>query len=164
MMNCLYQRKGVTLLELVITVTILAILAAGVLPLTRMTAKRTREIELRRNLRIMRTAIDDFKKSYDKAVDDKKIASVVDKSGYPESLQQLVDGYDFGGLYATKKKFLRRIPADSMNPAGPGQEPQWGLRSYHDKPDSTSWGGEDVYDVYSLSEGTAIDGTKYREW
>ncbi len=164
MMNFLCTRRGVTLLELVVTMTILAILAAGVLPLTRMTAKRTREIELRRNLRTIRTAIDDFKKSYDKAIDDKKIMSVVDKSGYPESLQQLVDGYDFGGLYATKKKFLRRIPPDPMNPSGRGQEPQWGLRSYHDKPDSTSWGGEDVYDVNSLSEGTAIDGSKYREW
>jgi general secretion pathway protein G len=164
MMNFLRQRKGVTLLELVVTITILAILAAGVLPLTRMTAKRTREIELRRNLRIIRTAIDEFKKSYDKAIDEKKIIQVVDKSGYPESLRQLVDGYDFGGLYATNKKFLRRIPPDPMNPSGPGQEPRWGLRSYQDKSDSASWGGKDVYDVYSLSEGTAIDGTMYREW
>lgn len=164
MMKRLYQRRGVTLLELVVTVAILAVLAAGVLPLTHMTAKRTREIELRRNLRTVRTAIDDFKKSYDKAIDEKKIVSVEDKSGYPESLQQLVDGYDFGGLYATKKRFLRRIPSDSMNPSPSSQEPKWGLRSYKDKPDSTSWGGEDVYDVYSLSEGTAIDGTRYREW
>jgi len=164
MINRLCQRRGVTLLELVVTVTILAILAAGILPLSRMTAKRTREIQLRQNLRTVRTAIDDFKKSYDKAIEEKKIISVVDKSGYPESLQQLVDGYDFGGLYAGKKKFLRRIPMDPMNPPGPGQEPKWGLRSYYDEPDSTSWGGEDVYDVYSLSEGTAIDGTKYREW
>ena len=110
----------------------------------------------------MRTAIDDFKKSYDKAVDDKKIVSTLNKSGYPETLRQLVDGYDFGGLYAYKKKFLRKIPVDPMNPPEPGEEPRWGLRSYSDEPDSNSWGGEDVYDVYSLSEGTALDGTKYR--
>lgn len=164
MLNCLGKRKGVTLLELIIAVSILAILAAGIVPLTRMTAKRTREIDLRRNLRIIRTALDDFKKSYDKSVDEKKITSSVNKSGYPETLQQLVDGYDFGGLYAYKKKFLRRIPADPMNPPEPGEEPKWGLRSYNDQPDSTSWGGEDVYDVYSLSEGTAIDGTKYSDW
>ena len=164
MKNLLWKRKGVTLLELIVAISILTILVAGIVPLTRMTAKRTREIDLRRNLRIIRTAIDDFKKSYDKAVDDKKIVSSVNKSGYPETLQQLVEGYDFGGLYAYKKRFLRRIPVDPMNPPGPGEEPRWGLRSYSDEPDSNSWGGEDVYDVYSLSEGTAIDGTKYREW
>ncbi|HOP40198.1 MAG TPA: type II secretion system protein [Geobacteraceae bacterium] len=164
MLNRLRQHSGVTLIELVVTVSILAILAAGIVPLTRMTAKRTKEVELRRNLRIIRTAIDDFKKSYDKAVDEKKIVGTVNRSGYPESLQQLVDGYDFGGVYAIPKKFLRRIPADPMNPPGSGQVAEWGLRSYLDEPDSTSWGGEDVYDIYSLSEGTAIDGSKYREW
>jgi len=112
----------------------------------------------------MRTAIDDFKKSYDKAVEDKKIPVTENKSGYPETLQQLVEGYDFGGLYAFKKRFLRKVPVDPMNPPAPGEEPEWGLRSYSDQPDSNSWGGEDVYDVYSLSEGTALDGTKYREW
>jgi general secretion pathway protein G len=164
MMNVLWKRKGVTLLELIVAISILTILVAGIVPLTRMTAKRTREIELRQNLRIMRTAIDNFKKSYDKAVDDKKIVSTVNKSGYPETLGQLVDGYDFGGLYAYKKKFLRKIPIDPMNPPDPGEEPRWGLRSYSDEPDTSSWGGEDVYDVYSLSEGTALDGTKYRDW
>jgi len=163
-MNFLWKKKGVTLLELIVAISILTILVAGIVPLTRMTAKRTREIELRQNLRIMRTAIDNFKKSYDKAVDDKKIVSTVNKSGYPETLRQLVDGYDFGGLYAYKKKFLRKIPIDPMNPPAPGEEPRWGLRSYSDEPDTNSWGGDDVYDVYSLSEGTALDGTKYKEW
>ncbi len=163
-MNILWKRKGVTLLELIVAISILTILVAGIVPLTRMTAKRTREIELRQNLRIMRTAIDNFKKSYDKAVEDKKIVTTVNKSGYPETLRQLVDGYDFGGLYAFKKKFLRKIPVDPMNPPEPGEEPKWGLRSYSDEPDSKSWGGEDVYDVYSLSEGTALDGTKYKDW
>lgn len=153
-----------TLIELVITVTILSILALLVMPTAQMTVKRTKEIELRRNLRIIRTAIDDFKKSYDTAVDQKKILASMDKTGYPETLQQLVDGYDFGGLYSYKKKFLRSIPVDPFNPPKPGEEPKWTLRSYADDPDSRNWGGEDVYDVHSLSEETAIDGTKYNEW
>jgi len=160
----LSSRRGVSLVELVVTLTILGILASVILPLSSMTAKRTRELELRRNLRTMRTAIDEFKKNYDKAVEEKKILSSMNKSGYPETLQQLVDGYDFGGLTSGKKKFLRKIPKDPFNVVKPGEEPKWGLRSYADKPDSSSWGGEDVFDVYSLSEGTAIDGTKYNEW
>lgn len=164
MKNLSHGQRGVTLIELVVTITILAILASVAVPLSQMTARRTREIELRRNLRIIRTAIDDFNKKYEQAVKDHKINASLDKSGYPETLQQLVDGYDFGEVTPPKRKFLRRIPVDPMNPPGPGEEPKWGLRSYSDKPDSTTWGGEDVYDVYSLSEGTAIDGTKYKEW
>jgi general secretion pathway protein G len=156
--------SGLTLIELVVTVAILSILASLVMPLTQMTARRVKEIELRRNLRIVRTAIDDYKKTYDKAVDEKKILASVDKSGYPETLQQLVDGYDFGGLVSYKKKFLRKIPADPFNPPKPGEEPKWTLRSYKDDPESTIWGGEDVYDIHSLSKETAIDGTKYNEW
>ncbi len=112
----------------------------------------------------MRTAIDEYKKNYDQAITEKKILPVMDKSGYPETLQVLVEGYDFGGLTNYKKKFLRRIPVDPFNPPQPGEEPKWGLRSYTDQPDSSSWGGEDVYDVYSLSGETAIDGTKYKDW
>ena len=164
MLAILSTRKGVTLVELVVTVTILAILAAVVMPLSQMTGRRTRELELRRNLRIIRVAIDDYKKSYDKAVLEQKIVPSLNKFGYPETLKELVEGRDFGGLYPTKKKFLRRIPADPFNPPKGKDEPKWGLRSYSDKPDSTSWGGEDVYDIYSLNEGTAIDGTKYNEW
>ncbi len=139
-------------------------LASAVLPISRMSAKRTREIELKRNLRTIRTAIDDYKKSYDQAVQDKKITAVQTKSGYPENLQILVDGYDFGGVYSYKRKFLRRIPLDPMLAAIPNQPMQWGLRSYSDRSDSNVWGGEDVYDVYSLSKEIAIDGTRYRDW
>jgi general secretion pathway protein G len=163
-MNFLFHRRGVTLVELIATVAILAVLASAILPLSRMTAQRTREIELRRNLRTIRLALDEYKKAYDLAVDQKKIVSSLNKTGYPETLQILVTGYDFGGLYGYKKKFLRRIPYDPMNPPQAGQEPRWGLRSYADRPDSVTWGGEDVYDVYSLSEGTAIDGSRYKEW
>ena len=164
MPKILTTRRGVTLVELVVTVTILAVLASVVMPLAQMSSRRTKELELKRNLRVIRTALDDFKKSYDKAIDEKKIVSTMNKSGYPETLNELVEGYDFGGLYPVKKKFLRRVPVDPFNPPLGKEEPKWGMRSYSDDPDSTSWGGEDVYDVYSLSEGTAIDGTKYNEW
>lgn len=157
-------RSGLTLVELVVTVTILTILASVILPATRMVGQRNREIELKQNLRIIRTAIDDYKKAYDKAVDEKKIIPTANKSGYPENLEILVTGQDFGGVYNYKRKFLRRIPVDPMNPPAPGEQPKWGIRSYMDKPDSTSWGREDVFDVYSLSDGAAIDGSRYKDW
>lgn len=163
-MKTLCNRKGLSLIELVVTMAILAILASLVIPSTRMTAKRLKEIELRRNLRIIRTAIDNYKKDYDRIV----VAKAVNESGYPKTLQELVDGKDFGGLEKAKRKYLRRIPDDPFNPPIPGQErkeeERWGLRSYADDADSTVWGGEDVYDVHSLSEETAIDGTKYKDW
>lgn len=165
MLRALLKRSaGITLVELVATVAILGVLASVILPLSRMSAQRSREIELRRNLRIIRTALDDYKKSYDQAVQDKKIIPSLNKSGYPETLQVLIDGQDFGGLYGYKRKFLRRIPVDPMNPPPPGEAPRWGVRSYADRPDASNWGGEDVYDVYSLSEGVAIDGSRYKEW
>jgi general secretion pathway protein G len=158
------NNAGLSLIELVVTVAILSFLAMLVMPLTQMSAKRVKEIELRRNLRIIRTAIDDFKKTWDRAVDEKKILVVEGDTGYPKALQQLVEGNDFGGLVNYKKKFLRNIPVDPFNPPKADEEPKWLLRSYKDEPDSTIWGGEDVYDVHSLSTETAIDGTKYNEW
>jgi len=158
------NRCGLSLIELIVTIAILSILASLAMPLAQNTAKRMKEAELRRNLRSMRTAIDDFKKSYDKAVTEGKLPSTLDKSGYPENLKQLVEGYDFGGLYSTKKKFLRRVPVDPFNPPEKGEEPDWGLRSYADDPESDIWGGEDVFDVYSLSKEAAIDGTSYKDW
>jgi general secretion pathway protein G len=163
-MNISLRSDGLSLVELVITLVILSVLASLILPSAQMSAKRMKEIELRRDLRIIRTALDEYKKAYDKAVEEKKILSSLNKSGYPETLQELVDGTDFGGIVSVKKKFLRKVPADPFNPPKPGEEPQWGLRSYADSPDSMSWGGEDVYDVYSKSEETAIDGTKYKDW
>ena len=165
------NRRGLSIIELIITVVILSVLGMLVLPLTQMTAKRAKELELRRNLREIRTAIDKYKDAYDEAVKQGKKQKVTDKSGYPETLELLVEGDDFGELGKDKKKFLRRIPPDPFNPSKgkdgkmtKDAKDMWGLRSYKDKPDSTQWGGEDVFDVYSLSEETAIDGTKYKDW
>jgi len=162
------NRQGLTIIELIITVAILTVLGMLVLPLTQMTVKRTKELELRRNLREIRTAIDNYKKAYDDAVDVKKTKQkAVDKSGYPETFELLIEGDDFGEVGKDKKKFLRRIPPDPFNRKGKDAkkaDEMWGLRSYADKPDSTQWDGKDVFDVYSLSEETAIDGTKYKDW
>jgi general secretion pathway protein G len=154
------NKRGLTLVELLITLTILSVLASLILPMAQMTNRRVKEIELRRNLREIRMKLDEFKRDYDLLVKVK----VVGKNGYPETLQQLVEGYDFGTIDKTKRKYLRRIPRDPFNPPKPGEEQEWGLRAYTDEADSTSWGGDDVFDVYSLSEETAIDGTKYKDW
>lgn len=164
-MKALIKRNnGVSLVELVVTLAILTVLSALILPSAQMTSKRLKEIELKRNLRIIRTALDDFKKTNDKATDEKKKIAVIMESGYPKSLNVLVEGHDFGGISNVKKKFLRKIPIDPFNPPKPGEEPKWGVRSYTDEPDSTNSNEEDVFDVYSLSEETAIDGTKYKDW
>ncbi len=160
------KNSGISLVELIVTLSILAILASVILPSAQMISKRNKEIELRRNLRTIRMAIDDYKKTYDKGVDEKKIIPSMNKSGYPETLDKLVEGEDFGGVLKEKKKFLRRVPLDPFSDKQAATSPEWGwgLRSYADKPDSSIYGGEDVYDVYSLSDGTAIDGTKYKDW
>jgi len=169
------KKKGFTLVEMLVTLTILAILAAAVLPLAKTAVKREKEIELRRNLRIIREAID----AYKKLADEKKIELEEEQEGYPPDLETLVKGVEVkaqqsepqlgGGLdrrpaqtaEAEEKvvKFLRRIPLDPMMGST-----DWGLRSYQDEPDSDDWGGENVYDVYSKSPGTALDGTKYKDW
>jgi general secretion pathway protein G len=157
----LRTRCGVSLLELVVSITILGILAAGVVPLVRNTATRSREIELRRNLRVIRIAIDDYKKTFDKMPE----GPLKTGSGYPKDLQELVDGKDFGDVKTGTVKFLRRKVLNPLDPKS-STDDKWGweLRSYKDKPDSSSWGKEDVYDVYAPQDGTALDGTKYKEW
>jgi general secretion pathway protein G len=153
------NRDGYTFVELLIVVTVLMVLASAVLPLAQVTSQRQREAELRRNLREVRTAIDKFKD----AVDTGLIPTTElrpDNEGYPPDLDKLVEGVAVANDATGRKlKFLRRIPIDPMT-----NDTEWGLRSYQDKPDSTSWGGQNVFDVYSKNGGTGLDGTKYRDW
>lgn len=151
---------GLTLIELVITLAILAVLASAVLPMAEVTAKRTKEIELRRDLRIIRTAIDAYKTDYEKAKSEKKIITSINESGYPESLETLLEPTDWGGLFSVKKRYLRRIPRDPFDRYDEG----WGLRAVEDDPDSTVWGGDNVYDIYSQSDAIGLDGTPYSSW
>lgn len=155
MFRLVRQSSGVTLIELMVTMAILAILATAVMPLTQITYKRSKEIELRRNLRIIRNALDEYKRLSDEG----KIPKNAMASGYPENLEILVTGVDLQGPIPFKQKFMRRIPKDPLTEDG-----EWGLRSYSDEPDSYSWGGQDVYDIYSKSEEVALDGTPYKEW
>jgi general secretion pathway protein G len=154
--------KGITLIELLITVTILAILASIILPLSQMTVKRQKELELRRNLRIIRTAIDEYKRAWDEG----RIIKKVGESGYPPDLAILVEGVDDAKNPESGKRirFLRKVPRDPMNTEKtlPPEE-TWGLRSYDSDPDNPRE-GEDVFDVYSPSEEIAIDGTPYESW
>jgi general secretion pathway protein G len=151
--------KGFTFIELLVVCTILLILASAVMPLAKVTIQRQREAELRRDLREMRTAIDKFKD----AADVGAISAFDIKAGsenYPASLELLVDGVGKANdATGVKLKFLRRIPIDPMT-----HSTDWGMRAYSDRPDSTSWGGSSVYDVYTKSEGKALDGTKYKDW
>ena len=151
---------GLTLIELVVAMAILAILASLVIPMSEVTVARTKELELRRALRDIRSAIDAYKVDYDKAVAVKKIIVTIGDTGYPAELKKLVVGNDWGKLYPFKKKYLRRVPKDPFDRDNNG----WGLRAYKDDIDSTVWGGKDVYDVYSQSEDVALNGTYYREW
>jgi general secretion pathway protein G len=143
---------GVTLIELIIVVTILSILAMAALPVARFEVKRRKERELRRDLWEMRAAIDAYKDAADKG----GIQTKADSNNYPPDLQTLVDGVD---IQDHKVRFLRAIPLDPMTNSS-----DWGLRSNQDDPDSDSFGGQNVYDVYTKSTATALDGTKYDTW
>ena len=149
------NNSGITLIEMMATLAIISILAVGILPLSQVVYKRTKEIELRSNLRIIRSAIDEHKR----LVDDGTIPVDADSTGYPSTLESLVLGVDLKTADKAKRKFLRRIPRDPLTEDG-----EWGLRSYADKPDSTSWGGQDVYDVYTKSDKQALDGTYHNKW
>jgi general secretion pathway protein G len=148
------RESGFTLAELVMVAALIALLSSMVLPVAKFTVKRRKEAELRLALRLMRNAIDEHKRLSDQGM----IPVTVGGEGYPEEIEILVEGVDLVGQ-ETKRRFLRRIPKDPMT-----GEYEWGLRSYQDDPDSDSWGRQNVYDVYSLSDGTAIDGTKYKDW
>ncbi|MFQ6084043.1 MAG: type II secretion system protein [Candidatus Aminicenantia bacterium] len=155
--NKSHHKKGFTLIELLVTLAVLSILAAAILPMAEVAVKREKEIELRRNLRIIREAIDEYKR----LADQKKIEVESDTYGYPPNLEILVEGVEIKDKKGNKsiRKFLRRIPKDPMT-----NSYKWGLRSYQDKSDSMTWGEENVYDVYTTSTATALDGTKYNTW
>ena len=150
---------GFTFVELLVVCAILLILASAVMPLARVTIQRQREAELRRDLREMRTAIDKFKD----AADLGQIGATDLKAGaenYPPDLDTLVEGVSAANDQTGRKlKFLRRVPTDPMT-----KSTEWGLRSYQDEPNTTRWGGQDVYDVHTTSEATALDGSKYKDW
>lgn len=151
--------RGYTFVELLVVASIIMILASAVMPLAKVTAVRQREVDLRRTLREMRTAIDKYKD----AADLGQISPLEIKAGsenYPPDLQTLVDGVSAANDATGRKlKYLRKIPTDPMT-----HSTDWGLRSYQDRPDATKWGGENVFDVYTNFNGTALDGTKYRDW
>ncbi len=144
--------RGLTLVELIVTVAILSILAGAAVPIARFKVKRENERELRRNLWEMRDAIDHYKDAADRGA----IQTKLDSQNYPPDLETLVNGVDIQGK---KVKFLRRIPVDPMT-----GKAEWGLHSMQDDPGSDSYGGQSVFDVHSKSMGIALDGTKYSDW
>ena len=145
-------QRGLTLIELIVAISLLTILVGAAMPIARVRVQRERERELRRDLWEMRDAIDRYKDAADRGAFQIKLGS----EGYPPDLETLVKGVDVQGKTL---RFLRRIPVDPLT-----GNTEWGLRSMQDEPDSSSWGGQNVFDVYTKSQGTALDGTKYSEW
>jgi len=144
-----------TLLELIIACGILMVLASVALPTARLTIRRQREVELRRALREIRDAIDRYKDLADRNLIQVELGT----EGYPPDMETLVNGVTLAGAAGRKIRFLRRIPEDPMTGA-----PDWGMRSVQDDADSRSWGGQNVFDVFSKSQGNALDGTRYADW
>jgi general secretion pathway protein G len=148
-------QRGMTLLELIIATSILLILASAALPINRMAIKRQKEFELHEALREIRGAIDRYKDAADKNL----IQVEVSTEGYPKDLETLVNGVELATAKERRVRFLRRIPIDPMT-----GRPDWGMRSVQDDPKTGSWGGQNVFDVFSRSGGTALDGTRYSDW
>lgn len=149
------NKSGLTLAEMMVAAVIIAILAAATMPVARVSVKRAKEIELQEALRVIRTSIDKYKDMADAG----KIETKLDEYGYPPTLEILVKGVPMKDDPKNKVKFLRRIPRNPFT-----NERAWGLRSVQDEPDSEVWGGENVFDVYSLYNSTALDGTEYKDW
>jgi general secretion pathway protein G len=147
------RARGFTLIELIVAATILSILTLMALPLARVTIKREKEKQLRQALWEMRDAIDRYKDMADRGMFQTK----VDSQNYPPDLDTLVKGVE--GQAGKKYRFLRSIPTDPMT-----NSKEWGMRSMQDDPDSDSWGGQNVFDVFTKAEGTGLDGTKYKDW
>lgn len=155
---------GLTLIELLVTLAILSILAAAALPYAELTVRRDKELELRRSLREVRSAIDAFHDDWIAG----RIAhgdNVASADGYPRKLQILVEGADTGHAAGGKRRYLRRIPRDPFaDTATLALAEQWVIRGYQDELDALTWNGRDVYDIHSGSQAQAIDGTNYRDW
>ena len=149
------SQEGMTLLELILACAILLILSSAALPIAKFSVIRQREAELHQDLRDMRDAIDRYKDAADRNLIRVEIGS----EGYPPDIETLVKGVQLGASSDKKIRFLRKIPVDPMTGRA-----EWGLRAVQDDADSTSWGGKNVFDVYSKSTGTALDGTKYSDW
>ncbi len=159
-------QKGFTLIEILVVLAIMGILASAAMPMSRMAVKRAKEIELHASLRMLRTAIDQFKAD----CDAKKLSTIegyckTELDNYPDSLEQLTEPLKLSGTENKIRRYLRRIPRDPMTALATSDNTNnWGLRSYSDTPDSTQWSGDDVYDVYSKSTAVALDGSKYSTW
>src|SRR5579864_1759984 len=147
------RQRGVTLIEMIAVITILLILMGAAMPIMKVSIRRQREVELRRDLWEMRAAIDRYKDAADRNAFQIKLGS----EGYPPDLDTLVNGVEIAG--GKKLRFLRRIPVDPMT-----GNTDWGLRSMQDDPQSDSWGGQNVFDVYTKSNGVGLNGTKYKDW
>jgi len=154
--------SGFSLLEVIIVIAILSVMTTAAIPLVRNTVKREREVELRLALRELRRAIDAYHQYHWRSNGTAIPIEWKTQTGYPKTLEILVEGFipaNVVGTSGNKVKFLRRIPIDPMTGTN-----EWGMRSYKDEPDSTSWGGDDVFDVFTTSDGTALNGTNYRDW
>ena len=147
------RQSGVTLVEMIVVITILLIMMGAAVPVLKVSVRRQREVELRRDLWEMRAAIDRYKDAADKNAFQQKLGS----EGYPPDMDTLVNGVEVAG--GKKLRFLRRIPVDPMT-----GNTDWGLRSMQDDPQSDSWGGQNVFDVYTKSTGVGLNGTKYKDW
>lgn len=161
------KQRGFTLLELILTIAVLTIFTAAAIPVARSTIKRQREVELRRALRDLRTALDRYRqiadtgliKSTEMTPSEQCMGGGIGTGCYPPNLDVLVEGVSLSRGVDRKIKLLRKIPVDPMT----GQA-EWGMRSFKQEPSARSWDGQNVFDVYSLSDGTALDGTKYKDW
>jgi len=161
------KQNGFTLLELILTIAVLTIFTAAAIPVTKNAVKRQREIELRTSLRQLRTAIDRYRQIADRGLvnrlkikpSEECMGGQIGTGCYPSDLDVLVDGVELTGVTTRKIKLLREIPVDPIT-----GEADWGKRSFQDDSDSRAWGGQNVFDVYSKSDGIALDGTRYRDW
>jgi general secretion pathway protein G len=147
--------RGFSMVELCMVAAAILVLTGMIVPIARFGITRQKEMELKEALRTMRSAIDEYKRLSDQG----QIPVELDTDGYPKTLEKLVTGVDLVGTIKKKKRFLRKVPIDPMTGTA-----EWGLRSVQDEPDSRSWGRQNVYDVYSLSDGTGLDKSKYRDW